>query len=273
MGHTPNERQKYIDELRAYGKERRARESGHQRPKQADAEKVTDLSPEHVDEKAQGQLKTPKCEYHPEVDAVGVCSRCQRFICAECQVTWEGKVYCKNCYDELQRLEGKSEMRIKDKAVATNKTFGSLLPSRRTGILILVGIVLIASVAAILVGHDDTPRSAADQVTVDVPSLSEKEACALVYNYLQSRIDEMAVRAGYYSQKTLNRAAPHFYASYVGKGRWRVQALGYGYNTQERAWFYYPVDGQWYVYESSQIVEPSNTKARNLLQDWQKYRE
>ncbi len=44
MGFTPEEKQKYIDDLRAYGKERRVRESGHQQPKQADAENVTDLS-------------------------------------------------------------------------------------------------------------------------------------------------------------------------------------------------------------------------------------
>lgn len=218
-------------------------------------------------------MKTPKCDYHPEVDAVGGCVRCQQFICAECQVKWEGKVYCKNCYDELQRLEAKSKMRIKDEAVAANKASGSLLPSRRTGILILVGAVLIALVAFILVGNDDTPRSTADQVIVGVPSLSEEEACALVYTYLQSRIDEMAARAGCYAQEALNKAAPHFYASYVGKGQWSVKALGFDYNTQKKDWHYYYVGGLWYVYESSRIVEPGNTQARNLLTLWQTYRE
>ena len=58
MGYTPEERQKYIDELKAYAEERPVRESGHQHPKQADAEKVTDLSAEHVDQKAQGQRPT-----------------------------------------------------------------------------------------------------------------------------------------------------------------------------------------------------------------------
>lgn len=50
MGFTPEQRQKYIDELRAYTKERRARERSDQRPEQAAAENATDLSPEHADQ-------------------------------------------------------------------------------------------------------------------------------------------------------------------------------------------------------------------------------
>ena len=61
MGHTANERQKYIDELKAYSKERRARESGHQRPKQADAENLTDLSPPDLRvKKTRIDLSSPK---------------------------------------------------------------------------------------------------------------------------------------------------------------------------------------------------------------------
>jgi len=36
-----------------------------------------------------------KCYVHPETEAVGVCSECNRWICAACTVTVEGRSYCK----------------------------------------------------------------------------------------------------------------------------------------------------------------------------------
>jgi hypothetical protein len=36
-----------------------------------------------------------KCYVHPETEAVGVCSECNRWICAACTVTVEGRTYCK----------------------------------------------------------------------------------------------------------------------------------------------------------------------------------
>ena len=42
-----------------------------------------------------------KCAFHPKVDAVGSCVRCRRSVCADCQVIWAQKLYCKGCVDEL----------------------------------------------------------------------------------------------------------------------------------------------------------------------------
>ncbi len=38
-----------------------------------------------------------KCYYHPDKDAVGVCVRCGKAVCAEDSVIIDGKLYCKEC--------------------------------------------------------------------------------------------------------------------------------------------------------------------------------
>ena len=108
---------------------------------------------------------------------------------------------------------------------------------------------------------------------VDVPSISGNEARAMVTNYLQVQINDLIKPQSMAMQNLLNKAAPSFSATYIGKGQWRVVALGYGYNTDEEEWRYYYKGGLWNVYETSKIVEPYNTQARNLLEYWQRYKE
>jgi phage shock protein C len=43
-----------------------------------------------------------KCYYHPERDAVGVCSRCGRAVCAEDSIIIDDKLYCKECADKIK---------------------------------------------------------------------------------------------------------------------------------------------------------------------------
>ncbi len=107
----------------------------------------------------------------------------------------------------------------------------------------------------------------------DVPSMSENEACAVVYDSLQSYVNELKTLLRISVQQTLNKARPSFHAVYIGKGQWEVKALGYGYLTADEKWYYYYTGGTWNVYETTGIVEPGNTKARNILEHWQRYKE
>lgn len=45
-----------------------------------------------------------KCAFHPEVDAVGVCSNCGRAVCEECKTAIGGKIYCPNCAERRSGL-------------------------------------------------------------------------------------------------------------------------------------------------------------------------
>ncbi|MCK5535015.1 hypothetical protein KAI68_07855 [bacterium] len=41
------------------------------------------------------------CYCHQEVSSVGECVGCGNFICADCKVEIEGRVYCKKCSNDL----------------------------------------------------------------------------------------------------------------------------------------------------------------------------
>ncbi len=42
-----------------------------------------------------------KCNLHPQVDAVGVCIRCGKGLCKECEIELAGKLYCKVCANDV----------------------------------------------------------------------------------------------------------------------------------------------------------------------------
>ena len=89
----------------------------------------------------------------------------------------------------------------------------------------------------------------------DVPTRTQDEVCALVYNYLENKINAMTMltlRMSYLN--TLNKDRPDFRAVYQGRGKWEVAALGY-----------------WNVYEASGVVEPADDNARNWLYYFQLY--
>jgi hypothetical protein len=111
------------------------------------------------------------------------------------------------------------------------------------------------------------------EIPSDVPSISERESCAMVYNHLRAQIDDL--KSGplrIHMLDVLNEASSHFHANYIGKGQWIVKALGYGYNTYEEEWWFYFADGTWNAYEASGIVEPSDILSRNLLEYLQRYK-
>lgn len=38
-----------------------------------------------------------KCAVHPEVEAVGACCSCGKFVCPECKAVINGQIYCSRC--------------------------------------------------------------------------------------------------------------------------------------------------------------------------------
>ncbi|MEW6378441.1 MAG: Yip1 family protein [bacterium] len=50
----------------------------------------------------------PACGYHPETEAVGVCTRCATFICDACRITrtdpatGQNEPYCRDCYGKVE---------------------------------------------------------------------------------------------------------------------------------------------------------------------------
>jgi len=141
--------------------------------------------------------------------------------------------------------------------------------TRRLLSQVFAPVLLIVAIAITGCSNGQT----GEPTPVDVPSISENEACAMVVNYLQVQINDLRKVQRMAMQNTLSKAAPSFSATYVGKGQWRVEALGYGYDKDEEEWYFYYKGGLWNIYEASKIVEPINAQARNLLEYWQMYKE
>jgi len=39
-----------------------------------------------------------KCSYHPKKDAVAVCRVCQKNLCKDCAIVFQGEVFCPVCH-------------------------------------------------------------------------------------------------------------------------------------------------------------------------------
>ena len=44
-----------------------------------------------------------KCYIHNDVDSVGVCTRCGKNVCAQCNIELDGKLVCKTCAEGMIR--------------------------------------------------------------------------------------------------------------------------------------------------------------------------
>jgi len=92
--------------------------------------------------------------------------------------------------------------------------------------------------------------------------MTQDEACAMVYNYLQGKATAMTHFTFRQQQLgVLDSARPHFEASYQGKGKWQVLAVGIGGYTNIND----ICSGLWNVYEASEVIEPANDPATMLL--------
>ncbi len=131
---------------------------------------------------------------------------------------------------------------------------------KRYLILILVMLVL----ALPLSGCWATETTKPVPTKTDVPTLTQDEVCALVYNYLEAKATSMSASAVRQQLFTLiGEARPYFTATYLGNGKWQVSALGYG--LKDKDWFFYYSGGLWYLYEVSRTIEPANDQATALL--------
>ena len=106
--------------------------------------------------------------------------------------------------------------------------------------------------------------------------MSEDEACALVYNYLETQAEaaiggpkDFCYHWRMQFLDTLGKARQQFSAFYQGNGKWRVSALGKGSEVVdgENKEYYYYGGGLWNLYETTRIVEPANDKAQALLSE------
>ena len=64
-----------------------------------------------------------KCRVHPNDEAVGACVECGAGVCHHCQVTVQGRIYCRTCVESVlsSRLESRNiteEIKLKDPASA-----------------------------------------------------------------------------------------------------------------------------------------------------------
>ena len=57
----------------------------------------------------------PTCYVHNEVEAVGACVGCGKFICENCNTELKGKNYCKKCVDELFEENQRKVEKLEDR--------------------------------------------------------------------------------------------------------------------------------------------------------------
>ena len=90
-----------------------------------------------------------KCYYHPDREAVAVCSVCGKPLCAECAHEYNGKIYCKDCLAKVKEEEainigtaGKSSHKEAVEKKNTSKIiFVSIVVA-----LIIIGLILLSVV-------------------------------------------------------------------------------------------------------------------------------
>ena len=105
----------------------------------------------------------------------------------------------------------------------------------------------------------------------DMPTLTQDEVRALVYNYLEARaslVSPIGIRQPLLT--ALATARPYSTATYKGDGKWQISGLGYGLEDEDWVFNY---GGLWNFYEVSRAIEPANGEASQLLlyiQRWAK---
>ena len=85
-----------------------------------------------------------KCYYHPNVDAVALCSNCNRGLCPDCAVELRNATACRaRCEAEVEAL---AEMRQRERSVY-QKTSGA---HKRNALMFLVMGVIMTAVGALI---------------------------------------------------------------------------------------------------------------------------
>ena len=142
-----------------------------------------------------------KCYYHPDREAVAVCSMCGKPLCEECAHEYKGKIYCKDCLAKVKAEEAKNaavnEGAAKNpapKETAATKAENSTeekIPYRSTAkiifwsiiiALVIIGLILL-STAGIFFG---TLTPLAFTPTVNNPKSHSESISALSYGNEQT---------------------------------------------------------------------------------------
>jgi TM2 domain-containing membrane protein YozV len=63
------------------------------------------------------------CYIHPDVQAIGTCVGCGKFICEDCTTEIKGKNYCKTCLDELFEEKNKKIEKLEDNKASQPMVF------------------------------------------------------------------------------------------------------------------------------------------------------
>jgi|GEM_PF-6548734 len=58
-----------------------------------------------------------RCFNHPKLEAIGICSICNKGVCSKCAVEEEGKIYCRDCLSRLKESSTKCYLHPKSEAV------------------------------------------------------------------------------------------------------------------------------------------------------------
>jgi hypothetical protein len=84
-----------------------------------------------------------KCYYHPDREAVAVCSKCGKPLCKDCAIEYRGKIYCKDCMEKI-----KSEEKQKEELLNQRKEEGKNI-SRIIITTVIISTVIIGIIIAI----------------------------------------------------------------------------------------------------------------------------
>lgn len=100
-----------------------------------------------------------KCSYHPEVDAVGVCTNCGRMACPDCGLQLRDRTYCKPCANEIFAAKLSPKRTAEDRS-GLLKAGGILsILAGVMGLLTTVIITLLLFLPELLSGGDSYDRS------------------------------------------------------------------------------------------------------------------
>lgn len=58
-----------------------------------------------------------KCFNHEDKDAVGICVSCKKGLCRDCAIEYDGKLYCKDCFNAAQQRKNRKLVRNTKKAI------------------------------------------------------------------------------------------------------------------------------------------------------------
>ncbi len=85
-----------------------------------------------------------KCYYHPDREAVAVCSVCKKPLCKECAHEYKGKIYCKDCLAKVKEEENASAKSMQ-KGEAHDKSATKIIIISIVIAIVIIGLILLST--------------------------------------------------------------------------------------------------------------------------------